>query len=71
MMTDKQTPATVHTWQSGDWKEKANSQAPYNGVQITGIPQYSDNGTFISASITITDYTNDPAGISSHIQALR
>ncbi|MEI8592783.1 hypothetical protein [Photobacterium sp. Hal280] len=70
MMTDNQTPATAHTWQSGDWKEKTNTQAPYNGVQITGIPQYSDNGTFISAAITIADYTNNPAGISSHIQAL-
>ncbi|MCG2837991.1 hypothetical protein L6J37_14225 [Photobacterium sp. WH77] len=69
-MTDNQTSPAPHTWQSGDWKEKANIQAPYNGIQITGNPQYSDNGTFISAAITITDYTNDPAGISSHIQAL-
>ncbi|MBD8511148.1 hypothetical protein Q4491_10690 [Photobacterium sp. 2_MG-2023] len=69
-MTDNQTSPAPHTWQSGDWKEKANIQAPYNGIQITGNPQYSDNGTFISAAITITDYTNDPAGISSDIQAL-
>jgi len=69
-MTDIQTTSASHTWQSGDWKDKPNSQAPYNGIQITGIPQYSDNGTFISAAITITDYTNNPAGISSHIQAL-
>ncbi|NAW65308.1 hypothetical protein [Photobacterium halotolerans] len=69
-MTDTQTPSNSHTWQSGDWKDKANSQAPYNGIQITGIPQYNDNGAFVSAAITITDYTNDPAGISSNIQAL-
>ncbi|WP_027251374.1 hypothetical protein [Photobacterium halotolerans] len=69
-MTDTQTLSNSHTWQSGDWKDKANSQAPYNGIQITGIPQYNDNGAFVSAAITITDYTNDPAGISSNIQAL-
>lgn len=69
-MTDIQTIPASHTWQSGDWKEKPFSQAPYNGIQITGVPQYSDNGTFISASITITDYTNNPTGVSSHIQAL-
>ncbi|QUJ70490.1 hypothetical protein KDD30_20575 (plasmid) [Photobacterium sp. GJ3] len=63
------TPNT-QTWYSGDWKRRANTSAPYNGVQITGTPQYDDNGTFISVAVAVTDYTLNPNGVSSLIQAL-
>ncbi|KDM89645.1 hypothetical protein [Photobacterium galatheae] len=61
---------TTQTWHSGDWRSHAGSNPPYNGIEITGLPQYDDNGAFVSAAITIVDYSNNKNGVSSMIPTL-
>ncbi|GAB6260491.1 hypothetical protein [Photobacterium sp. R1] len=61
---------TTQTWHSGDWRAQASSTPPYNGIEISALPQYDDNGTFVSAAVTITDYTKNKKGISNVIPAL-
>lgn len=59
-------------WYSGNYNSRRSGKtAPYNGIKIAGLPSYDEqSNTFLSASITFTDYTNDPNGSTLVIPAL-
>lgn len=61
---------TSQTWQSGDWSKRPNSEAPYNGIEISGLPEYDENGMLISVAVTLTDYTLNKEGVASIIPEL-
>lgn len=58
------------SWRSGDWKTVPRKNIPYNGVEITGVPAYDENGKFASADIVVADYTYDKEGVQSQIAVL-
>nr|WP_294862292.1 hypothetical protein [uncultured Fluviicola sp.] len=60
------------TWYSGDWNRSGNNvNPPYNGLKILAVSIYETNenpttvGKLISIDLTVTDFTYDPAGLSS------
>lgn len=68
MTTEKH--ATDWPWYSGDWQTPPRSWEPYNGIEISGVPTYDNENKFISAKITIFDFTKNKKGISSTIESV-
>ena len=67
----KLTPGPKQVWHSGNWKTTPSKYSPYNGLEITGLPQFDDTGKFVSAAITFDDYTNSPDGVTSELPELQ
>lgn len=57
-------------WRSGDWKKRAASSPPYNGIQITGLPTYDTDNKLVSVEVTFLDFTQDDKGVESIIPNL-
>ncbi|WP_035238423.1 hypothetical protein [Desulfobacter vibrioformis] len=55
-------------WHSGDWRKVPMKQEPYNGLEITGVPTYDDEHKFVSATITVKDFTKAPKGLASTME---
>lgn len=55
-------------WRSGDWKKVPQKQEPYNGIEITGVPTYDDEHKFVSATITVKDFTKTAKGVASTME---
>lgn len=66
-MTNDPTP---QVWQSGDWSKRPNKEIPYNGIEISGLPEYDENSALVSVTVTLTDYTLDEQGVASSILGL-
>lgn len=58
------------TWRSGNWRRIPGGQEPYNGLEITGIPTFTDTGTFTSVEVTFDDYTKTKDGTKSILSTL-
>lgn len=55
-------------WRSGDWRKVPMKQEPYNGLEITGVPTYDDEHKFVSATITVKDFTKASKGLASTME---
>lgn len=63
-------PGKIVTWRSGNWRRVSGNQEPYNGLEITGAPIFTDTGIFISVAVTFDDYTRAKNGTKSVLPAL-
>lgn len=56
-------------WHSGDWRNNANTEAPYNGIEIKVNANYAPTSPFnlTSVAVKVIDYTNNPDGIESDV----
>ena len=58
------------TWHSADWRQQNAPKIPYNGLEITTTPIYSDDGKLIALSVEVIDFTKNPNGVTSTIDEL-
>lgn len=56
-------------WHSGDWRNNANTEAPYNGIEIRIKANYAALSPFnlSTVDVKIIDYTYTPDGVESDI----
>lgn len=63
--TPQQGPALG--WTSGDFQEDPGTDPPYNGLQLTAVPAYSEQ-SLVSVAVTILDFTYSQTGVPVTIQ---
>jgi len=49
-------------WKSGDWHEPPDTTRPYNGIKMTAMPVYDEQGTLASLTLIFADFTNNSDG---------